>query len=124
MTKFDEVTGRAKVLEKWINRAEKAEARIVELEKDLSDVASQAAEFTSLANRFEADNARRTADLAAMREALEFYAVKGSWQWDISPSPAGDPIPGSAPAECDHGSIARQALAALPSAIPDSGEGE
>jgi len=44
-------------------------------------------------------------------EALKFYAAEGSWQYDTAPDPGFSAIPGSAPADCDHGETARAALA-------------
>ena len=63
----------------------------------------------------EKDRAELEAQFAAMRAALEFYAAKGTYQWDLAPDPASTPIPGTAPIDCDQGD---QAVAAL---SPDAG---
>ncbi len=103
--------------------AEALRARVAELEKDLAEEESEAEHYLRLAivdpgandqiswkDRAEAAEAREV-ELAG---ALDFYAAEASWQWDIAPDPAETAIPGSAPAECDHGNIARAALAATP----------
>lgn len=46
-------------------------------------------------------------------EALEFYARKANWTWDIAPDPAGTPIPGTSPVEGDYGNMARATITTI-----------